>query len=256
MATPSPARRKVNKSGGSKRRDPHQQERALVWVMLAILGIVAIAVLAYYLPRVTAFFWGALAWDLPLFFFFLLAGFLLWRNLQKGRLRFLFAFGLGSLLVLMIVGIISRGWWMVGIFNTLGWIAYLLMCFLLLACFSTLFWPGLLGWWKTRQKRVKACKEGEIVVSSIEAPSLKDTPEVKAKPHRPKISSTLERKAPLERASKTSSTSLVPPTYRLPPFELLRKPVQENPKISRRETRNVAQILEDKLNSLASAHTW
>ncbi|MCX5975523.1 MAG: DNA translocase FtsK [Coprothermobacterota bacterium] len=249
MATPSPARRKVNKSGGSKRRDPHQQERALVWVMLAILGIVAIAVLAYYLPRVTAFFWGALAWDLPLFFFFLLAGFLLWRNLQKGRLRFLFAFGLGSLLVLMIVGIISRGWWVVGIFNTLGWIAYLLMCFLLLACFSTLFWPGLLGWWKTRQKRVKACKEGEIVVSSIEAPSLKDTPEVKAKPHRPKISSTLERKAPLERASKTSSTSLVPPTYRLPPFELLRKPVQENPKISRRETRNVAQILEDKLNS-------
>lgn len=249
MATPSLARKKVNKSGGSKRRDPHQQERALLWVMLAILGIVAIAVLAYYLPRVTAFFWGALVWDLPLFFFFLLIGFLLWRNLQKSRSRFLLAFVLSSLLILMVVGYLSRGWWVVGIFDTLGWIAYLLMCFLFLACFSTLFWPGLLGWWKMRRKRAKAFREGETIASSVEGPSLIDAKEVKANLHRSRISPTLERKAPLEKASKTPSTALAPPNYRLPPLDLLRKPVQENPKISRRETRNVAQILEDKLNS-------
>ncbi|MEI6308177.1 MAG: DNA translocase FtsK [bacterium] len=242
MATPSPTRKKINKSGGDKRRDPHHQERALLWVALAILGIVAIAVLAYYLPRVTSFFWGALAWDLPLFFFFLLIGFLLWRNLQKGRSRFLLTFVLGSLLILMIVGSLSRGWWVVGIFNSLGWIAYLLMCFLFLACFSALFWPGLLGWWKMRRKRAKAFRAGETIASSVKAPSLTDAKEVKAKAHRSRISTTLEQKAQL-------STSLVPPTYRLPPLDLLRRPVQENPKNSRRETRNVAQILEDKLNS-------
>ncbi len=213
-----------------------------MWVALAILGIVAIAVLAYYLPRVTSFFWGALAWDLPLFFFFLLIGFLLWRNLQKGRSRFLLTFVLGSLLILMIVGSLSRGWWVVGIFNSLGWIAYLLMCFLFLACFSALFWPGLLGWWKMRRKRAKAFKAGETIASSVKAPSKTDAKEVKAKAHRSRISTTLEQKAQL-------STSLVPPTYRLPPLDLLRRPVQENPKNSRRETRNVAQILEDKLNS-------
>jgi S-DNA-T family DNA segregation ATPase FtsK/SpoIIIE len=247
MSTPRPPRKKVNKSGGSKRRDLHQQERALVWVMLVILGIVAIAVLAYYLPRVSAFFWGALAWDLPLFFLFVLIGFLLWRNLQKSRSRFLFAFALGSLLILMIVGYVSRGWWVVGVFDSLGWTAYLLMCTLFLACLCALFWPGLLGWWSARQKLAKDRKEGGVIVSAMEAPSLKDASEGKVKAQRPKISSPLGSKALLEKTARTASTA--PTAYRLPPFDLLRKPVQENPKVSRRETRNVAQILEDKLNS-------
>jgi DNA segregation ATPase FtsK/SpoIIIE-like protein len=251
MATPAPKKARRSKSLSAKRNDPHRQERSLSWVASILIGIVALAVLAYYLPRVAAYFWRALSWDLPLFFLLLLVGYLLARNLTHSRTRLLLAYVIGSFFLILFVGAIAGGLWMTSLFSVLGWFSYLLLVLLFLATLAAFSWPELHEYWKRWRGRDRRKQQNRLPVRvplEIAKPDPRTEKTIKTKPQIKLPVLTEHRPSPVKAAISTAPPSQGS-AYQLPPVDLLRKPAQEAPRISRRETRNVAQILEDKLNS-------
>lgn len=219
-------KQRSKKSRAKKIQQRHDTERRLLWLFLGIVIVLSLLALYFYLPKVISFFWQSLHLNfLLLLIFLVLSPFLLWK-VPKFRLRIFMICVVSLLTIFLLVAKIFPGSWNEAIASNLGWGLYLLMILPpLMLAFFILF--------VLRRKPV------------LRRPPQLVTPELQGGVNKTE-SAKVAKEKPVFAPSKTGGTS--GHDYSLPPLDLLRRPQGEQ-KITRRETRNVSQLLLDKLRS-------
>ncbi|MCR4428784.1 MAG: DNA translocase FtsK [Caldiserica bacterium] len=199
--------------------DRNLLERRLLILFSVLVTLVAIVALYLYLPPVSSFLWDELGWNLLLIVLFFLGLALL---VKKGVfiLRFFLAFFFLFLLAFSILGFSGEGGRL--LFNALKpntWIFILIVSLSSVIVVLSLTWPFIPLFKK---------KEEKVVVPLPKARK----PEAK-------------RRKEISPVSESTGGAV----FALPPFDILKKPPADSGKNPRRETRNVAQILEQLLRS-------
>ncbi len=218
--------RKKAKNVGAKIQVHRDKEKRLLWLLFGILIVLALLVLYFYLPKVVVFFWQSLHLNFPLLLIFLALSPFLLRKMRKLRLRVFTTFTLVFFSLFLLLAKTSPGTWNSTIAIRLDWAIYPLM--VLPLPFLLLLWFFVLRKRETLRK-------------------LRQIPKTMPERERMKV---IDLKGAKERvvAAPQQSTGIRAHSYSLPPLDLLRKPQMEQ-KITRRETRNVSQLLLEKLRS-------
>ncbi|MGB9833563.1 MAG: DNA translocase FtsK [bacterium] len=217
-------KRKALKKGKAKREgevERHFLEKRLLLIFLVLVSLLALVSLYLYLPPVASYLWKLFRWNLFVFPLFFIGWALLWRMVTS-RIRFYTSYTLLFLLLTFLLGFLEQGGELIS--NTLNrnpWLFPLVVTISVLGVLLSVFWP-LLPWGK---------KTGEKIVVPI---------------HRSKQPATRLKKETPEQVEPH-----VEQIYTLPPLDLLKKPPADSGRTPRRETRNVAQILEQLLRGFS-----
>ncbi|MGB9553560.1 MAG: DNA translocase FtsK, partial [bacterium] len=180
-----------------------------------MISLLALMFLYLYLPPVMASLWKLFRWNLLVFVLFL-TGIALWLKLTL-PVRLFFSYSPFFIFLAFLLGFLGEGGEIFSNFCQRSSWLFPTICFI---CFSgislSLLWPLLTSRRKEEKKVVPISHPKQIALS----PRKKAQPQV------------------------VSSSEQI---YSLPPIDLLKKPSQDSGKVPRRETRNIAQMLEQLL---------
>jgi len=206
---------KKGKSKKTKREEAHFLEKRLLIIFLVMISFLALIFLYLYLPPVISSLWKLFRWNLIVFAFFF-AGIVLGFKFSF-PLRFFFSYSLFFVFLVFLLGFLGEGGELIS--NGLQRNSWLFpaICLIFVSGISlSLLWPLL----SSRKK-----EERKVVPIS--------------RPRQPATGP--------EKKAQSQAISSPEQIYALPSVDLLKKPSQDSGKIPRRETRNVAQILEQLL---------
>ncbi len=196
-----------------------------LWVGTILLCCAAVVAIIVFLPQDVVLIWEGLGWNVITAVLFLAIPILLWRFLNGFRARFIGVWISGLVFAFLLIGMIVPATWNRAINQALGPGIYPILFVLAFSTISVLLGGRLFAKrvasvsWKTKESKSK-----ETVTAVIE-------------------------NAKTEKKPRTSIPPGVTAEYRLPTLDLLEKSTGEGIRVSRRETRNVQQVLEEKLKS-------
>ncbi|MCX5974271.1 MAG: DNA translocase FtsK [Coprothermobacterota bacterium] len=220
-----PQRNKQRKRNKGKQTAKRKNSTTALWVGMILLCCAAVVVIIVFLPKVVELIWKGLGWNVITVVLFLAIPILLWRFLNGFRARFLAAWVSGFVFAFLLIGRILPATWNSAINQTLGLGIYpILFAFAISAVIS------LIG-------RKLFPKRTPIVGLKVKKTKPKET------------FTAVAEKARIEKKSRPAIPAGAAAEYRLPPLDLLDKSTGEGIRVSRRETRNVQQVLEEKLKS-------
>jgi S-DNA-T family DNA segregation ATPase FtsK/SpoIIIE len=220
-----PQRTKQRKRNKGKRTAKQQNSTTALWVGIILLCCAAVVVIIVFLPKVVELIWEGLGWNVITVVLFLAIPILLWRFLNGFRASFMGAWISGLVFVFLLIGRIIPAAWNSKINQTLGLGIYPILAAFALIAIASIFGHKLFP---------------------IRTPSLSHA----TKESKPTEAVTaMAKKAGIEKKSRPVIPAEATTEYRLPPLDLLEKGTGEGIRVSRRETRNVQQVLEEKLKS-------